>query len=97
MQGRVVSKTVVIGGGVIGLAIAWELKRRGEDVLVLDARTAGMAASAANAGYVVGTLAGPVPTPGLVQQSMKWMLNPEHQATVVTSVPGVALSFLASV
>lgn len=71
------SKTVVIGGGVIGLAIAWELRRRGEDVLVLDARTAGMAASAANAGYIVGTLAGPVPTPGLVQQSMKWMLNPE--------------------
>lgn len=71
------SKTVVIGGGVIGLATTWELRRRGEDVTVLESRTPGTAASAANAGYLVGTLADPVPAPGLVQQSLKWMLNPE--------------------
>lgn len=76
-KGTGVSGTVIIGGGVIGLSIAWELQRRGEKVLVLDARTAGAAASAANAGYIAGAMAGPVPTPGLVQQSLKWMLNPE--------------------
>ncbi len=70
-------KVVVIGGGVIGLSTAWELRQRGEDVVVLDSRTAGMAASAVNAGWVSPAMAGPVPAPGLVQTSIKWMLNPE--------------------
>lgn len=71
------SRTIVIGGGVIGLSIAWELHRKGEEVVVLDARTAGTAASAANAGYMVMNSVGPIPTPGLIRTSIKWMLNPE--------------------
>lgn len=71
------SKVAVIGGGVIGLSSAWELHRRGAEVIVLDARAAGMAASSANAGWVSPSLSGPVPTPGLVKTSLKWMLNPE--------------------
>src|SRR5690606_18391956 len=69
-------KVVVIGGGIIGLSTAWELHRRGEEVVVLDSRSAGMAASAVNAGWVSPAM-GPVPGPGLMAQSMKWMLNPE--------------------
>ena len=71
------AKIVIIGGGIIGLSAAWELHLQGEEVVVLDARTAGMAASAANAGYIATSLPGPVPTPGLVKTSMKWMLDPE--------------------
>lgn len=71
------TRVIIIGGGVIGLATAWELSRRGADILVLDARSAGMAASAANAGYIATSLPGPVPTPGLVQTSLKWMMDPE--------------------
>ena len=71
------AKTVIIGGGIVGLSAAWELHLQGEEVVVLDARTAGMAASAANAGYIATSMPGPVPTPGLVQTSMKWMLDPE--------------------
>lgn len=71
------SQVVVIGGGVIGLSAAWELSRRGADVTVLDARMPGTAASAVNAGWVSPSLAGPVPVPGLVKTSLKWMLNPE--------------------
>lgn len=70
------AKVVVIGGGIIGLSTAWELHRRGEEVVVLDSRSAGMAASAVNAGWVSPAM-GPVPGPGLMAQSMKWMLNPE--------------------
>ncbi len=69
-------KVVIIGGGVIGLSTAWELHRRGEEVVILDSRSAGMAASAVNAGWVSPAM-GPVPAPGLVGQSLKWMLNPE--------------------
>lgn len=60
------SKVVIIGGGVIGLSAAWELRKRGAEAVVLDARVAGMAASAANAGYIASSLPGPVPIPGLV-------------------------------
>jgi D-amino-acid dehydrogenase len=67
----------IIGGGVIGLSTAWELHRRGVEVTVLDSRAPGTAASAVNAGWVSPALAGPVPAPGLVQTSLKWMLNPE--------------------
>lgn len=70
------SKVVIIGGGVIGLSTAWELHRRGDEVVILDSRSAGMAASAVNAGWVSPAM-GPVPAPGLVTQSLKWMLNPE--------------------
>ena len=71
------SQVTIIGGGVIGLSAAWELSRRGADVTVLDARAPGTAASAVNAGWVSPSLAGPVPVPGLVMTSLKWMLNPE--------------------
>ena len=72
------ARVAIIGGGVIGLATAWELHQRGAEVVILDARTAGMAASAANAGYIATSLPGPVPTPGLVKQSLKWMLDPSR-------------------
>lgn len=70
-------KIIIIGGGIIGLSTAWELHQRGAQVIVLDSRRAGMAASAANAGYIATSLPGPVPTPGLVKTSMRWMLDPE--------------------
>ena len=88
------SKTVIIGGGIIGLSIAWELHKRGENVLVLDARTAGTAASAANAGYMVMTHTGPVPTPGLVRTSLKWMLNPESPLYIKPRLSPAFLSWL---
>ncbi len=85
-------QTVIIGGGVIGLSAALALHNRGENVLVLDARTPGTAASAADAGYIVTSSTGPVPTPGLIRQSMKWMLNPESPLYIKPRLdPGFAL------
>ena len=43
---------VVIGGGVIGLSIAWRLARRGERVLVLERESVGKAASRVAAGML---------------------------------------------
>jgi len=42
----------IVGGGVIGLAIAESLTRRNADVLVLDAGVCGAAASSGNMGWV---------------------------------------------
>jgi len=43
---------VIVGGGVIGLSIAWRLVRRGQDVLVLERDEIGKAASRAAAGML---------------------------------------------
>lgn len=46
------SDVLVIGGGAIGLAVAWELSRRGAEVTVLDRRDLGREASWAAAGMI---------------------------------------------
>jgi D-amino-acid dehydrogenase len=70
-----VSRTVVVGGGVIGLACAYALRKQGEDVTVLDSAEPGAGCSKGNAGWIVPTLAEPLPTPGLTWTSMLWLLR----------------------
>jgi D-amino-acid dehydrogenase len=66
---------VVVGGGVIGLCTAFALTQRGIPVTVVDAGPVEQAASHVNAGWVSPTLAEPVPAPGLIVTSLKWMLR----------------------
>lgn len=68
-------RTVIVGAGVIGLASAWELCRRGEEVVVLDRGEPGAACSAGNAGWIVPSISTPLPAPGLVATSLRWMLK----------------------
>lgn len=68
-------RTVIIGAGVIGLCTAWELQKRGRDVLVIDKTGPAAGSSFGNAGWVVRGYATPVPAPGIVAQSIKWMLR----------------------
>lgn len=70
-------RVVVIGGGVIGLACGYELRKRGAEVTVLDAREMGAAASWGNAGWIVPSLSGPVPEPGLTLTALRWLLKPD--------------------
>jgi len=70
-----VSRTVVIGAGAVGLATAYELRKRGEDVVILDQRSVGEGCSRGNAGWIVPSLAAPLPAPGLTWKSMRWMLH----------------------
>lgn len=46
------SRAIVIGGGVIGLSVAWELARRGHQVLLLERGRIGRATSWAAAGIL---------------------------------------------
>ena len=66
---------VIVGGGIIGLCTAFALHQRGVPVTVLDAGPAERAASHVNAGWIVPTLAAPVPAPGLIATSLRWMLR----------------------
>jgi D-amino-acid dehydrogenase len=60
---------------VIGLCAAFALHQRGVPVAVYDAGPAEQAASHVNAGWIVPSLAEPVPAPGLVATSLRWMFK----------------------
>ena len=68
-------KTVVIGGGVVGLLSALELSRRGESVTVLERGEPGAACSKGNLGWIVPGLSDPLAAPGLIRTSIRWMLR----------------------
>lgn len=71
----IVGRTVIVGAGAIGLSAAWELSRRGEEVLIVDRGEPGAACSAGNAGWITPSISTPLPAPGLVGTSMRWMLK----------------------
>ena len=72
----------VVGGGVIGLATAWSLARRGADVTVIERDRCGAGASAGNAGWVTPGLSAPIPAPGVMRQAARWMLDAESPLLV---------------
>lgn len=69
--------TLVVGGGVVGLCCAYQLARRGERVQVVDRAEPGAGCSAGNAGWVVPTMAAPLPAPGVPRQALRWLLTPD--------------------
>ena len=64
-------RVAVVGSGLVGLATAYELARRGAGVVVVGDRDPGAGASSNNAGWVVPAESGPVPAPGMVLQTLR--------------------------
>ncbi len=52
LSGQITADVVVIGGGLAGLSTAWNLARRGIDVVLIEARLVGWGASGRNGGFV---------------------------------------------
>ena len=70
-------RVVVIGGGVIGLACAHFLLRRGHRVLIVERGAQGHdCCSLGNAGYVSPSHFVPLPAPGVVSAALRWMGDP---------------------
>ena len=86
--------TVVVGAGVIGLTTAYHLAREGEDVTILDARASGQGASDVNAGWIVPAEAAPVPGPGMVAKSLRWMLRPDSPLYIRPSLDPQFAAFM---
>jgi len=85
------SRIVVIGGGVIGLWSAYELRRRGAEVVVLDAGGPEDGCSWANAGWVVPSFSDPLPAPGLALRALGWLLLPQSPFHISPrALPGLA-------
>ena len=90
-------RVVVIGAGVIGLSCAYELRRRGLEVILLDKGEPGGACSRGNTGWVVRSFAGPLPAPGLTWTSLKWMASADSplyiRPSAIPSMAGWLLKF----
>ncbi|MDO8327456.1 MAG: FAD-dependent oxidoreductase [Cypionkella sp.] len=69
--------TVVIGAGIIGTAIAHDLQRRGQQVLLLDRDAPGRGASFGNMASIAVTEFMPASRPSVWKQIPGWMLDPE--------------------
>ena len=85
-------KVAVIGAGVIGLTCAYELGRRGLDVIVLARSQPGKACSSGNAGWLVPALSAPLPSPELKWGAASWIFKRESPLYIKAS----ALPYLVS-
>lgn len=68
---------LIVGAGIIGTSIGAELSRRGAKVCVIDKGALGRGCSYGNAGWLTPCFSMPLPMPGMLLKSMKWMMNPE--------------------
>jgi glycine/D-amino acid oxidase-like deaminating enzyme len=69
--------TLVVGGGVIGLACAAELAELGHRVRVVDRAPAGTGASVGNAGWVTQSQSLPVPSPDSLRDVLRSAGRPD--------------------
>jgi D-amino-acid dehydrogenase len=70
-------RVLVIGAGIVGLAIAFELQRQGAEVVVVDPEPPGEGgASFGNAGAISSSSVAPLAMPGLLKQVPRMLLDP---------------------
>ncbi|GAB3300455.1 NAD(P)/FAD-dependent oxidoreductase [Parasphingorhabdus pacifica] len=87
-------RIVVVGGGVVGLASAYRLAKAGCEVVVLETRTVGSAASHGNAAKIALAESGPVPAPGVILQSLRWLLKPDSPLWIKPSLAPDFVKFM---
>lgn len=67
-------RVLIIGGGIVGLCIAWESLHRGKEILLLDAGIASNSASRGNAGQVAPGHP-PIPAPGIPAKALHLLID----------------------
>ncbi len=87
---------LVVGAGIIGTAIGAELSRRGAKVCVIDKGTVGMGCSYGNAGWMTPCFSMPLPMPGMLLKSMKWLVDPQSPLYIKPSFSLDLASWLVS-
>ena len=74
--------TVVVGAGIIGTAIAYELQKRGRQVVLVERDAVGGGASYGNMASIAVTEFMPASRPSVWRQIPGWMLDPEGPVRV---------------
>jgi D-amino-acid dehydrogenase len=67
---------LVIGAGIVGMAIALRLQGEGRQVTVIDRTGVAAEASRGNAGAFAFTDIMPLASPGMLRQAPRWLLDP---------------------
>jgi D-amino-acid dehydrogenase len=75
MQTRKVD-VIVVGGGVIGVSIAYYTASRGASVLLIERGRIGSGSSYGNAGLLVPSHCQPLPSPGVISKGLRYLLDP---------------------
>ena len=88
-------RVVVIGGGAVGLCVAEALMRRGGTVSLFERDRCGGGASAGNAGWITPSLAVPVPGPGVIGESLRWLVNPSGPLWIRPTASPAMLAWIA--
>jgi D-amino-acid dehydrogenase len=87
--------TVVVGAGIIGTAVAFELQRRGKRVVLVDRDEPGRGASFGNMASIAVTEFLPASRPGVWSQIPRWIMDPEGPVRLRPSyLPRLAPWFL---
>jgi D-amino-acid dehydrogenase len=68
---------IIIGGGVIGVCIAYYAASEGASVLVLDKNGIGSGSSHGNAGLLVAGECRPLPSPGVISDGLRYLSDPD--------------------
>lgn len=76
------NKVTVVGAGIIGVAIAFELQRRGKQVVLVDCNEPGRGASFGNMASIAVTEFMPASRPSVWAQMPKWLLDPQGPVRV---------------
>jgi D-amino-acid dehydrogenase len=90
-----VNSAIVVGGGSVGLCVAEALASRGVAVTTLERDRCGMGASAGNAGWLTPSLAIPIPGPGVIGQSLRWLVNPSGPLWIRPTLSPAMLEWIA--
>ncbi|GAA3561469.1 FAD-dependent oxidoreductase [Microlunatus spumicola] len=85
---------VVVGGGAIGLMTAYQLATDGARVTLVDARRTGQGAAEVNAGWICPAESAPVPGPGMISTSLRWMLRRDSPLYIRPSLDPQFVKFM---
>jgi D-amino-acid dehydrogenase len=88
--------TAILGAGPIGLASAFELASRGESVTVISKATNVGAAAHVNAGWIVPIMSAPVPAPGALKKSIRWLLDSRSPLKIAPELSPGHITFMLS-
>ena len=88
--------TTILGAGPIGLASAYELAIRGESVTVISRSTNVGEAAHVNAGWIVPIMSAPVPAPGALKKSIRWLLDSRSPLKIAPELSPGHITFMLS-
>lgn len=68
---------LVVGGGVIGVCTAYALQERGVSTTLVERGEICAGASHGNGGWIFPSESSPIPGPGVIRESLPWLIDPE--------------------